>query len=176
MYKRKAAATISAKDILSVERQTLRAKRFLVIGLVLFGLIFVVQGIFGAAERVLTMNATTDGDENAALDFVLSQYGDILFGDVVNEALTDYDIEPLTHMTNLQTLYLDNNLISDITPLANLISLTHLSLGCAHTGAGNRIRDLTPLSGLTNLEELVLSSNLVSDLTPLSGLTNLKRL
>ena len=72
--------------------------------------------------------------------------------------------------TNLTTLNLDNNAISDLTPLRSLWSLTSLSL------YGNRITDLSPLAGLTNLSYLNLGHNPITNYAALAGLTNLNAL
>ena len=78
------------------------------------------------------------------------------------------NLSPLSNLTHLQLLILDNNSISDVAPLSNLTSLEVLSLD------SNSISDVTPLSNLTSLEALHLDSNSISDVTPLSNLTNLR--
>jgi Leucine-rich repeat (LRR) protein len=80
------------------------------------------------------------------------------------------DLSPLAGLAKLESLYLDNNQISDLTLLKGLTSLEFLLLD------NNEITDLTPLAGLTNLEELFLSSNQISDLSPLKGLTKMEGL
>lgn len=70
----------------------------------------------------------------------------------------------------LQALDLEENRLSDLSPLASLGSLAMLDL------AGNQVRDLAPLAGLTRLSYLELSDNLVSDLGPLAGLRQLEYL
>jgi len=77
------------------------------------------------------------------------------------------DITPLISLTGLKSLSLSMNLITNIDPLRNLVNLENLSLG------SNRIWDLTPLSGLTKLRSLNLWANEISDITPLSSLINL---
>jgi len=77
------------------------------------------------------------------------------------------DITPLAGLTNLERLDLRVNNISELTPLAGLTNLTSLLLW------GNNISDITPLAGLANLTELDLKVNNISDLTPLAGLTDL---
>jgi internalin A len=62
-------------------------------------------------------------------------------------------------------LSLNNNKITDLTPLSGLTNLTKLLL------ANNKITNLKPLSGLTNLTMLSLANNKITDLKPLSGLT-----
>lgn len=94
-------------------------------------------------------------------------------------ALTDLQCPPhseigiltgLEYATNLQSLSLLSNLITDISALSGLVNLRTLNL------EGNRITDISALSGLTNLEELNLKQNRISDISVLSGLTNLRTL
>jgi Leucine-rich repeat (LRR) protein len=68
--------------------------------------------------------------------------------DLSESELTNADIEPLRHMTNLTKLDLYEN----------------------------KNRFVSPLSGLTNLKELYLNSNQISDIGSLSGLPNLTNL
>lgn len=63
--------------------------------------------------------------------------------------------------------FINNNTISDLTPLAGLTQLTVLDLN------GNAISDISALSGLTNLVVLRLGDNVITDISALSGLTNL---
>ncbi|MDE2808908.1 MAG: leucine-rich repeat domain-containing protein, partial [Gemmatimonadota bacterium] len=77
------------------------------------------------------------------------------------------DLTPLADLTSLTWLSLSNTGVSDLTPLAGLTNLTGLRLD------SNSISDLTPLADLTSLTWLSLSNNSISDLTPLAGLTNL---
>jgi hypothetical protein len=80
------------------------------------------------------------------------------------------DLTPLAGLTNLTYLYLNDNNISDLSPLAGLTNLEVLWLD------NNNITDLTPLAGLTNLVVLYLPFNNITDVTPLAGLTNLTEL
>ena len=81
------------------------------------------------------------------------------------------DISPIAGLTNLHTLFLSRNEISDIAPLARLTNLASL-----HLYDNNTISDISPLKGLTNLTTLFLTNNTISDLTPLSALYNLEQL
>lgn len=81
--------------------------------------------------------------------------------------LQDEDIISLKHMTNLISLDLSGNQISDLTPLSGLKDLEWLKL------SNNQISDLNPLSGLKDLEFLDLSFNQISDIKPLAELTEL---
>ncbi|MEB3025679.1 MULTISPECIES: leucine-rich repeat domain-containing protein [unclassified Parvimonas] len=79
-------------------------------------------------------------------------------------------IKGLEYAKNLKKLKLNENEISDISPLKNLTKLEYLEI------QRNRIVDLKPLSNLTKLTFLKLYNNLIEDITPLSNLTNLKGL
>ena len=77
------------------------------------------------------------------------------------------NLQGLQFATNLTTLSLNDNSVSDLGPLKGLTKLTELNL------ITNRISDLGPLSGLTDLKRLTLNFNEVTNLTPLTGLTSL---
>ena len=84
---------------------------------------------------------------------------------------TGYSPENLTgleYATNLESLTLQlRPSTTDITPLANLTKLTHLTLNIGG------ITDLRPLTNLTKLTRLELSANDITDITPLANLTKL---
>ena len=73
-------------------------------------------------------------------------------------------------MTNLGSLILRGNSVSDLSPLVGLTVLERLEL------YNNSISNLSPLAGLTDLESLDLRGNSVSDLSPLARLTHLGEL
>lgn len=81
--------------------------------------------------------------------------------------LTNEDIIPLKYMTNLTTLCLSNNQITDLSPLANLTNLTNLRINF------NQITDISPLASLTNLQELNVGSNQITNISSVAGLVNL---
>ncbi|WP_455520854.1 leucine-rich repeat domain-containing protein [Parvimonas micra] len=76
-------------------------------------------------------------------------------------------IKGLEYAKNLKKLKLNENEISDISPLENLTKLEYLEI------QRNRIVDVNPLKNLTNLKFLKLYNNLIEDIAPLSNLTNL---
>ena len=84
------------------------------------------------------------------------------------------DLRPLTNLTTLENLYLSNlspeTPTLDIAPLANLINLEQLTL------INSKVSDISPLAGLKTLRELDLSNNQIEDFSPLAGLTNLEGL
>jgi hypothetical protein len=81
------------------------------------------------------------------------------------------DLSPLAGLTNLKHLSISHTSVSDWSPLSKLTELKELGIGFSD------ISDLSPLSGLTNLELLQLFfCEEVSDISPLEGLTNLQAL
>ena len=80
------------------------------------------------------------------------------------------DLTGIEHAINLEKLWISNNPISDLSPLAELKSLVEVSAWDAG------LSDLSAFSGLTKLRGLHLGSNPVSDLSPLAGLTRLETL
>ncbi|HEX28712.1 TPA: hypothetical protein ENG04_01380, partial [Candidatus Poribacteria bacterium] len=71
------------------------------------------------------------------------------------------NIDAISNLTNIQSLYLDHNQITDIKPLKNLVNLKSLWADY------NQIKDITPLGGLTNLQYLQLRFNQISYIQPL---------
>ena len=71
----------------------------------------------------------------------------------------------------LDSLDFEGDNVSDLSPIAGLINLKHISAGWGHS-----VSDLSFLAGLTKLEVISLNAGKLSDLTPLAGLTNLKEL
>jgi Leucine-rich repeat (LRR) protein len=80
------------------------------------------------------------------------------------------EIDELSGLNKLRVLNLGINQVSDIGPLSYLTALEQLHLG------QNQLQDLAPLAGLSNLESLNLRYNQIAELGPLSGLTNLNSL
>jgi hypothetical protein len=80
------------------------------------------------------------------------------------------NLEPLTALTRLRYLKLFGIVFTDLAPLAKLIELDGLGMGC------NDLHDLGPLSGLRGLRCLELTRTSAGDITPLANLTNLNRL
>ena len=82
------------------------------------------------------------------------------------------DLTGLGWATNLETLILSENLLSDLSVLTNLTQLRRLEID----KNGGNITTLAPLAGLTNLECLVLGGIHPTNYWVLSGLTNLSSL
>lgn len=80
-------------------------------------------------------------------------------------------VEPLATLTQLDTLYLKQDGIRDISPLKGLVNLEQLDV------SGNyEIRDISAVTDMKKLKTLDISINSVSDLDPVSGLSKLERL
>lgn len=79
-------------------------------------------------------------------------------------------LEGLQHCKALMKIDLENNQISDLTPIADLTRLISVSF------AGNQIQDLKPLEKLTAVQLLDLSRNQVQTLDSLKGMSNLRDL
>jgi uncharacterized repeat protein (TIGR02543 family) len=76
----------------------------------------------------------------------------------------------LQHLTNLLSLNLYFNDVTDITPLARLLNLQELDLSY------NKIKNITPLRRLVGLQKLSLRGTKVKDLFDLATLVNLSDL
>ncbi|MEX0268938.1 leucine-rich repeat domain-containing protein [Leptolyngbyaceae cyanobacterium UHCC 1019] len=119
--------------------------------------------------------------------------------DLSSNKLTDRALETIAQLTSLERLYIDDNQITDISPLVSLPNLTNLKIDdnditdfsplsrCQDLPREPRLTirqpaDLDRLATLTNLTylELVVDSEIKAeswlDLTPLSRLTRLTRL
>ena len=80
------------------------------------------------------------------------------------------DISPVAPLIKLQVLWLDDNDVSDILPVKGLTALVELGFN------RNRVSNLAPVAGLTKLEELHFKSNDISEISPAARLTNLENL
>ncbi len=80
------------------------------------------------------------------------------------------DISELAELTELNNVQLGENALTDISALVDKITLEELSID------NNSISNLLPLAGLINLENLNISNNVVNDLSALSGLERLVNL
>ena len=89
-------------------------------------------------------------------------------GNVNNNTISDYS--PLFELAQLSYLNLSFSLLSDVSFLENLTQLKVLVLD------NNSISDISTLANLTQLEVLRLSSNNISDISALANLTQLKQL
>ena len=130
----------------------------------------IIQALGGAPVTRDTMLQLTELDarKRGVIDLTGLQYAHNLKKlTLVYNNITD--LGPISEL-RLNSLWLWDNQVSDLSPLAGMRSLTYLDLG------HNHISDLSPLGELTNLVWLELQGNLITDVTPLAGLTNLESL
>ncbi len=83
--------------------------------------------------------------------------------------LTDGDILDLKYMINLRYLNLDDNNLTDLSPVSGLTDLEQLSVY-----KNPDLTDLSPLAGLTGLRNVNFDSSLVTDYSFMAGMTKLE--
>ena len=82
-----------------------------------------------------------------------------------------YSLDFVRYMPNLEVFIIENDFVSDLTPLASCQHLEYLEVG------ETRVKDVSPLAACTTLEHLNIGGLLeLTDISPLYGLPNLKRL
>lgn len=117
-------------------------------------------------SSLLDYDTNKDGyvsyDEMKAIDFI---YVDN------DKGATLEDISCLKYAENLETCYLNNTNISDLTPIADLKNLKKL-----YINDDEKIADISALKNLTQLAILNISGTKVTDITSLATLKNLERL
>ena len=136
-----------------------------------FAIIIITITPMVSAEKEVNVHLSNQGITNEQLAEMVGN-GEIP-QNVIRLSLNDNfisDLTPLGKLTKLRHLSLIGCQISDIAPLSNLINLEVLHLG------SNQIESLIPLQNLINLRTLVLIDNQINDITPLMNLTNLNSL
>lgn len=121
----------------------------------------------GRVERLAVVGKNLLGAEQNYIYTIFGYVDGVPQLDAPNGDISDLSL--LSRMPNLKTLYLCQQEIGDLSPLAGL-PLEELYL------ADNHITDLSPLETLSNLQVLCLGSNPANDLTPLSSLSRLREL
>ena len=93
LHKHAVATSVATKDILSIERQKLRNKRLLVIGLVLFGLLLLIPSAFSMINRAVFINNLVSGDEAAIAELQRVYLRYVIFGnmEIIGEVLDSAD-------------------------------------------------------------------------------------
>ena len=119
--------------------------------------------VFGALKQLESLNLSHNNIQTVEL-------ADL--PELVNLELSDNSISEfkIVSTPKLDRLYAGNNNLSDLASLANLTSLSQISL------SDNRITDITTLSDLGNLGRIELQDNLVEDIAPLADLTSVYEL
>jgi internalin A len=84
--------------------------------------------------------------------------------DLSHTLVTDENLKSVGSLVNVTELMLDEDAVSDLTPIANLKKLERLSI------KKTQIKDLAPLSGLKSLKFLYIADTPVNDITPVQPL------
>ena len=84
----------------------------------------------------------------------------------------ELNLESLNELLQLETLYLQNNVLNDISPISNLDNLVNLGLG--NTGINDS--DLEYIIDLNNLKRLYIFDNNLNDISILNNLIQLQEL
>ncbi len=94
---------------------------------------------------------------------------DLMQLELMGLGLTDEDILDLKYMINLRYLNLDNNDLTDLSPVSGLTDLEQINVN-----NNPDLTDLSPLSGLTELRTVNFQGCNVEDYSFMAGLTNLE--
>ena len=94
--------------------------------------------------------------------------------DALNRGI--HDLTGIQFAVNLERLLLSVNPITDLSPIAGLISLKNLRFGRSNSEPRNLIKvsDLSPIARLVNLEKLHVDTTDISDISPIAELTKLE--
>lgn len=87
------------------------------------------------------------------------------------------DLAPIAGLTNLEVINFDRNRILDLSPLAELENLVEIGFwdnGPTFDTAEDGITDISVLANLPNLEVIYLSDNNIADITALEELDNMR--
>lgn len=84
--------------------------------------------------------------------------------DLSHTLVGDEQLKSVASLTNLTELMLDDDTITDLTPISHLKKLERLSI------KNTAVKSLAPLSGLRSLKFLYISGTPVSDITPVQPL------
>lgn len=121
--------------------------------------------------EMVNLNEVIIANEPNIQDFTpLQQLKSLTSLNVSGCMIDDVTAKQIFSILWINTLKLDNNMITNIDNVKNMSVLRELSI------ANNTVKDISALSSLTVLKGLNLSNNLISDITVLSDLTSLKTL
>lgn len=80
------------------------------------------------------------------------------------------NLKGLEACVSLRSIWLDNNEITDLSPLKDLKLIQQLML------KNNQIKDIKPIAGLVMIQHLDLEKNQISDISPIAKFDNMKSL
>ena len=94
---------------------------------------------------------------------------DLMQLELMGLGLTDEDILDLKYMINLRYLNLDNNDLTDLSPVSGLTDLEQINVN-----NNPDLTDLSPLAGLTELRNVNFNGSPVADYSFMAGMTKLE--
>lgn len=167
-----------------------------VIGIVLFGGDASEEKLTEETSTAVSVSEVTHKETEAAPKSVI--IGGETFSTDMSETinlsnmkLTDDDIKELKSMTNVTSIILNGNELTDLSVLSGLTQLEKLSINNNNvtdlsfvkkmknlkslSAKNNDISDISALTDLNKLETLSLSDNKITDISPLSGKTKLEK-
>ena len=146
----------------------------------------------------LLLSGCNGGPGNYEIEFECENFEDLVRGNLdfwqapipEDEPIYRDDVKNLTHINvrdaelegnitslegvqsfiKLNAIYIDEENISDISPLGELTNLERISL------SNNSITDISALSGLNNLDTVFLGQNDITDISVLENCTELRQL
>ncbi len=99
---------------------------------------------------------------------VISELTKLRFLRLNNQGISNLGL--LSNLINLQVLDVSKTLVDDLTPLARLTNIEVLLV------SDTRLRNLNGVQSMSRLEQIDASRSFIEDISALSGLTNLRRL
>lgn len=125
----------------------------------------IIETLFPDPSLAAAIAEYGDSDKAVTDHFMEEDAAEITVLGILEEGVSN--LEGMQLLTNLETLSLPGNNITDITPLSGLGKLSYIDL------EANDITDISALSNLGDLVTLYLDSNHIDDLSALSVLNNL---
>ncbi len=115
-------------------------------------------------SRLLELTTLKLAKNNVENIQVMANFNQLTFLSLADNKVTDKQLNALAQLTQLEVLYLRDNLITDIKPLTELVNLTRLYL------SRNAVSDISILAGFDQLIKVELNDNNISDISALFGL------
>jgi len=127
----------------------------------------------GDMAQIIDLSAPNSGIQTLdSIEYCVNLLGLNMASGQEEDAVQNFisDLKPIAGLVSLERLSLQGNRINDLAPLKNLISLRAVNL------SDNGLEDISTLGNLINLEDLLLINNKVGDISSLENCRVLKNL